>query len=129
MALPTDENIDLLLCDAVRRTPEGKLDLAGYFPIHQVKLDAGVPLPVAINMTFVFVIKDGEGRFKGTLRLFDPLDRELHTQDLEEFTKDAVAPHIIMLQINRIPIERSGNFTIVLEVGGQEYRRPVRIFQ
>ena len=45
MALPSDANIDLLLCDAVRRTPEGKLDLAGYFPIHEVKLDASAPLP------------------------------------------------------------------------------------
>jgi hypothetical protein len=129
MALPTDANIDLLLCDAVRRTPDGKLDIAGFFPVHEVKLDSNVPLPVAINITFVLVIKDGEGRFKGVFRLEDPLNRELHRQELEEFAKAATAPHVVMLQINRIPVERSGNFTVVLEIGGREYRRPVRIFQ
>lgn len=129
MVLPTDANVELVLCDTVRRTPDGKLDIAGYFPIHQVKLDPSVPLPVAINMTFVFVVKDGEGRFKGVFRLDDPLDHELHRSDLDEFTKTAAAPHVIMLQINRIPIERSGNFSVVLEIGGREFRRPMRIFQ
>jgi hypothetical protein len=129
MALPTDANIDLVLCDSVLRTRDGKLDIAGYFPIHQIKLDASVPLPAAFNITFAFIIKDGEGRFKGVFRLIDPLNRELHRQELEEFTKDAIAPHVIMLQINRIPVERSGNFTAVLEMGGQEYRRPIRVFQ
>lgn len=129
MALPTDANVDLLLCDAVRRNSEGKLDIAGYFPIHEVKLDASIALPVLINMTFVLVLKDGEGRFRAVFRLMDPLDRELHRQDIDEFEKPADAAHLIFLAINRIPIERSGNFTVVLEIGGQEYRRPVRIFQ
>ena len=33
MALPTDANVDLLFCDAVRQSADGKLDIAGYFPI------------------------------------------------------------------------------------------------
>jgi hypothetical protein len=129
MALPTDANVDLLLCDAVRQTAEGKLDIAGYFPVHQVKVAANAQLPVGINLTIVFVVKDGEGRFKAALRLLDPAERELHRQQLDEFTKDAVAPHVVMLTLNRIPVEQWGNFTFVLEIDGQEYRRPVQIFQ
>lgn len=129
MALPTDANIDFILCDMVRRNAEGKLDIAGYFPLHEVKLDASVPLPAACNLTFVFVVKDGDGRFHGSFRLLDPLGAELHRVPVEEFSKEARFPHMIMLQLNRIPVARAGSFTVVLEIDGQEFRRPVRIFQ
>ena len=129
MALPTDANIDLLICDAVRQTAEGKLDLAGYFPIPEVKIDAGAPLPVVVNLSFVFVLKDGEGQFRAVFRILDPLGAELHRYDIKEFQKPAGQPHLILLQINRIPIVRSGNYSILLEIEGQEYRRSVRIFQ
>ena len=129
MSLPTDANIDLILCDMVRRTAEGKLDIAGYFPVHEVKLDGSVPLPAACNLTFVFVVKDGDGHFRGTFRLLNPLGAELHRQAIEEFSKEARVPHVIMLLLNRIPVARAGSFTVVLEIDGQEFRRPVRIYQ
>jgi hypothetical protein len=129
MALPTDANIDFILCDMVRSTAEGKLDIAGYFPIREVKLDASVPLPAAVNLSFVFVLKDGAGRFRGAFRLLDPLRGELHRQAIDEFPKEAAVPHVIMFQLNRIPVTRSGNFTVVLEIDGQEFHRLVRIFQ
>lgn len=128
MPLPSDANVDLLICDAVRQNPDGKLDIAGYFPVREVKLDAA-PLPAAVNLTFVFVLKDGEGRFRATFRILDPLDAELHRVDIAEFAKPDGHAHLIMLQINRIPIVRAGNFTVLLEIEGQEYRRPVRIYQ
>ena len=129
MALPTDANIDLLICDAVRQTPDGKLDLAGYFPIPEVKLDSGVPLPAAVNLTFVYVLRDGDGQFRATFRILDPLGKELHRYDIKEFTKPHGQPHLILLQINRIPVAHSGNYAVLLEIAGQEYRRPVRIYQ
>ena len=129
MPLPTDANIDFLLCDAVRQNRDGKLDIAGYFPVPEVKLDPGAPLPAAINLTFVFVIKDGEGRFRGTFRIFDPLGKELHLQDLKEVVKPAGQPHLMMLAVTLIPIVNSGNFTISLELDGQRFDRSVRIFQ
>lgn len=129
MALPTDANIDFILCDVIRRNAEGKLDIAGYFPIHEVKLDPSVPLPAACNLTFAFVVKDGDGRFRASFRLLDPLGAELHQQPLDDFAKEARVPHVIMLLLNRIPVARAGNFTVVLEIDGQEFRRPVRIFQ
>ena len=129
MALPSDANVDFLLCDAVRQNPNGKLDLAGYFPVHEVKLDVGAKLPVEINLTFVFVLKEGEGRFSPVFRIIDPLDKELHNHPLPEFSKLAGAAHVMMLPVGRIPITVSGNFTVSLEFEGQHYRRSVRIFQ
>jgi hypothetical protein len=129
MALPTDANVDLLICDAVRQTPDGKLDLAGYFPIPEVKLDPGTPLPAVVNLTFVFVLKDGDGQFRARFRILDPLGAELHRYDVKEFSKPVGHPHLLLLQINRIPIARSGNYAVLLEIAGQEYRRSVRIYQ
>jgi hypothetical protein len=129
MALPTDANLDLLICDAVRQTADGKLDLAGFFPTSEVRLDPAAQFPVGVNLTFVFVFKDGDGQFRPTLRIVDPLGKELHKFEVPELKKEAGQAHILMLPVRQIPIAHSGNYAISLEIGGQTYRRPVRIFQ
>ncbi|HTW53246.1 MAG TPA: hypothetical protein VME45_15250 [Stellaceae bacterium] len=129
MALPSDANIDLLICDAVRQTPDGKLDLAGYFPVPEVKIDVAAKLPVAINLTFVFVLKDGDGRYRPSFRLFDPMGQELHRGESGEFVKLPGAPGMVLLQIARIPVAVAGNYAIVLRLGDGEYRRSFRVYQ
>jgi hypothetical protein len=129
MALPTDAKVDLLLCDAVRQNPNGKLDLAGYFPIAEVRVDPAAQLPVEINLTFVFVLKDGEGQFRPIFRIVDPLDKELHRYEAPEFKKLPDVAYVMMLPVTRIPITHSGKFEVSLEIDGQLYARAVRIFQ
>ena len=129
MALPTDAKVELLLCDGVRSNPDGKLDIAGLYPIAEVRLDPAANLPAALNLTFVFVLKDGDGRFSPIVRLVDPLGNELHKFDVPEFNKESGVAHVMMLPIGQIPIARSGNYVVSLEIGGQHYRRSVRIFQ
>jgi len=129
MPVPTDANVDLLVCDAVRQDPDGKFTLTGFFPTAEVKLDPAAPLPVALNLSFVFVLKDGDGRFHAIFRIVDPLGRELHRQEIPQFLKAAGQAHVLMLAVQRIPIGNSGNYSITLEIDGQPYRRSVRIFQ
>jgi hypothetical protein len=129
MALPTDANVALMICDAARQTPDGKLDLAGYYPTGEVKIDPAVELPVALNLTFVFILKDGEGRFRAKHRIIDPLGKELHNLDLPDCTKPAGTSHILFLPVAQIPIVNGGNYPIVLELDGQPYRRTIRIYQ
>ena len=129
MAVPSDANVELLLCDAVRQHSNGKLDLAGYFPVLEVRVDSSAPLPAAIDLTFVFVLKDGEGTFPAIFRIVDPLGEELHHHNIAKVDKTAGAPHVMMLPVTRIPTTRAGNFEISLEIAGERYRRQVRIFQ
>jgi uncharacterized protein DUF6941 len=127
--LPTDANVNLLICDAVRQKPDGKLDLAGFFPVPEIRVDPAAQLPGALNLTFVYVIKDGDGRFAGLFRIVDPLGKELHRQPLDEVYKPPGQHHLMMLAVERIPIVHAGNYTIILELDGQPYRRTIRIFQ
>ena len=129
MALPTDDNVDLLVCDAVRQSPDGKIDIAGLYPTREVKLDPAAKLPAAVNLTFVFVLKDGDGSFRAIHRIFDPLGAELHKFEIASFTKPAGQAHVMMLPVGQIPIARVGNYQVSLEISGQDYRRPVRIYQ
>jgi hypothetical protein len=129
MALPTDANVDLLLCDGVRPSPEGKLDVAGFYPTGEVRVDPTANLPVTINLTFVFVLKDGDGQFSPVFRIFDPLGKELHKFDVPEVNKPPGIAHVMMLPVGLIPIARAGNYAVSLEIAGQQYRRLVRIFQ
>lgn len=129
MALPSDANLDLLVCDGVRQTADGKLDLAGYFPTAEVRLDPAMQLPAALNLTFVFVLKDGDGQFRPVFRIADPLGKELHRFEMPEVRKVAGQAYVLMLPVAQIPVARSGNYAITLEIGGEGYRRSVRIFQ
>jgi hypothetical protein len=129
MTLPTDAKVDFLVCDAVRQDADGKLILAGFYPTAEVKLDPTARLPVALNLTFVFVLKDGDGQFRATLRVADPLGNELHRYDTPEFRKVAGQGHVMMMGVERIPITKSGNLAVSLEIGDQQYRRSVRVFQ
>lgn len=129
MAAPTDANVDFLVCDAVRQTPEGKFDLAGYFPTREVRLDPSTPLPVALNLTFVVVLKDGDGAFRPKVRIADPLGKELHAFEIPEFRKSADQAHVMMMPVERIPITNSGNYAVLVEISGQTYRRTVRVYQ
>jgi len=129
MALPADANVDFLVCDAVRQNAEGKLDLAGYFPTAEVRLDPAAKLPVALNLTFVVVLKDGDGAFRPTVRIADPLGKELHAFEVPEFTKLPGQAYVMMMPVERIPIAHSGAYAISFEISGQVYRRNVRIFQ
>ena len=129
MPLPTDANIDFLVCDAVRQTPDGKLDLGGLYPTAEVRLDPAAKLPVALNLTFVVVLKDGDGTLRPTVRIIDPLGKELHAFEISEFSKAAGQAHVMMMPIERIPIATAGAYVISIEISGQVYRRSVRIFQ
>ena len=129
MALPNDENVAFLICDAVRQGVDGKLDIAGYYPTGEVRVDPAVKLPVTLDLTFVFILKDGDGRFRGTMRIVDPLGKELLKFELPEIVKAAGAGHAMMLPIKQIPIGCSGNYAVSVELDGQIYQRLVRIFQ
>jgi len=129
MALPTDANIDFMICDAARQTPDGKLDIAGYYPTDEVKIDPAVKLPASLNLTFVFIMKDGEGRFRAKHRIIDPLGKELHNFDLPDFTKAHGTSHALFLPVAQIPIVNGGNYPVILELDGQAYRRTIRIYQ
>jgi hypothetical protein len=129
MALPADDNIDFLVCDGIRQTPDGKLDIAGYYPTFEVKIDPAAKLPVSLNLTFVFILKEGEGTFKATHRIIDPLGKELHRFDIPDVVKQAGLSHAVFLPVGQIPIVHSGHYPIILELAGQPYRRSVRIYQ
>jgi Family of unknown function (DUF6941) len=129
MALPADDKVAFLICDAVRQGADGKLDIAGYYPTGEVRVDPAAKLPATLDLTFVFILKDGDGRFRGIMRIVDPLGREVLRFDLPEIVKVADGGHAMMLPIKKIPVVSSGNFTVSIELDGQKYQRSVRIFQ
>ncbi|HVH78192.1 MAG TPA: hypothetical protein VM782_02280, partial [Stellaceae bacterium] len=121
--------IDFFVCDAVRERNGGMLDIAGCYPTREVKIDPAARLPAAVNLTFVFILKDGEGRFRPVLRIIDPLAKELHRFEMPELAKEAGKGHVMMLPVGQIPFAHSGNYVVSVEIDGQRYDRVVRIFQ
>src|SRR5579862_4681455 len=129
MALPTDANVDFLVCDEVQQEPDGKINLIGLYPTREVRIEAGVKLPATLNLAFVFVLQDGEGHFRPVFRLADPLGRELHKSAVPDIRKLAGTGHTVSMNITTIPIMNFGVYSAILEIEGQRFQRDVRIFQ
>ena len=129
MALPTDANVDFLVCDEVQQEPDGKVNLIGLYPTSEERIDSGVKLPVSLNLAFVFILKDGDGHFRPVFRLADPLGREMHKSSVPDIRKPAGTGHTVSMNITTIPIMNFGTYSAVLEIEGERFQRNVRIFQ
>jgi len=129
MTVPTDENVDFLVCDEVQQEPDGKLNLVGLYPTREVRIEAGLKLPVSLNLAFVFILKDGDGHFRPVFRLVDPLGREMHKSSVPDLRKPADVGHTVSMNITTIPIMNFGSYSAFLEIEGQQFQRNVRIFQ
>ena len=129
MALPTDAKVDLLVCDTIRQESDGKLNLFGLFPTGEVQIDPTAKPPFTLNLTFTFILKDGDGHFRTSLQILDPIGQELHKGDLPDIDKPGDKGHSLSATINAIPIKNFGHYSVILMLDGQPYRRTVRIFQ
>lgn len=129
MALPTDSNVDFLVCDTARQEPDGKITLTGFYPTGEIKIDPTARLPVGLNLTFVFVLKDGEGEFRGAFRLYDPLGKELTHNQLPDIKKVAGQGQTVWIGLDAIPVLALGNYAVALGVGDGQYRRNFRVMQ
>jgi hypothetical protein len=129
MPLPTDAKVEFLICDAARQNPDGKLDIAGFYPTGDVKLDATVRFPAPLNLTFIFVLRDGDGRYPGALRIVDPLGKDIQRFDLQDIEKLPGTGYAMILPVAQMPVSVSGHYGIVLEIDRQPYKRTVHIFQ
>lgn len=129
MALPTDGGVDVLVCDAVRQDPDGKLTLAGFYATGEIRIDPNAPLPVALNLAFVFVMRDGDGDFRLAFRLYDPLGKELTNNTLPNVRKPAGQGQVVYVTLNQIPVATLGNYAVELGIDDRRYRRTIRIGQ
>jgi hypothetical protein len=129
MALPTDANVDLLICDSAQHEPSGKINLTGLYPTPEIKIDPNAQLPAHLNLAFVFVLKDGDGDFPISVRIVDPLGKELFSQALPNIKKVVGQGYAVSLNLQAIPILKFGSYAVELGVGDQSFRRTMRVFQ
>lgn len=129
MALPTDANVDFLVCDEARQESDGKVNLLGFYPSGEIRLDPNSKLPATLNLGCVFVIRDGDGEFRASFRVADPLGKELANHTLPDIRKTPNQGYSLSLNVQAIPILNFGNYALELSVGDQRFRRTIRIFQ
>ncbi|HYM71714.1 MAG TPA: hypothetical protein VET89_01945 [Stellaceae bacterium] len=129
MALPTDENVDFLVCDVAQQRPDGKIDLTGFYPTGEIKVDPNAQLPASMNLAFVFVLKDGAGDFRVSFRLYDPLGKELTHNPLPNIKKPSDQGQTLWVNLGQIPVVNLGHYAVELAIDDQRYRRTIRIIQ
>lgn len=129
MALPTDGNVDLLVCDVARQDPDGKMSLIGFYATGEIRIDPNAQLPAELNLAFVFILKDGDGDFRLSFRLYDPLGKELTHNPLPNIRKPAGQGQVVFVNLNQIPVANLGSYAVELGIDDMRFRRTIRITQ
>lgn len=122
---PSDPNVWMLVTDAIRIEANGKLTLLGFFGGPTVNLLPDATLPASINLTFLFLLNDGEGTFNASLSIKPPTGTPaiIHQQMLDK-PNDV---HGIIVGLQPLIVPELGTYELVLSLDDRRYVRRLQI--
>jgi hypothetical protein len=124
MPSPTDANILLLLCDIARQEVGGKITLLGYWAGELVQIPQGTVFPTLINVSAVFLLRDGQGSFTAQVELIGPAGVTVPPTALPQVNKpDANINHALIVNFTPFQASGFGTYQIVLRLNGQAFTR------
>lgn len=114
------------MCEFARLEPDGKASLIGFFGSNKLAL-ATEHLPSSINLSFVFVVQDGEGVFKCTSEVFAPDGHKLGESELPHVDKKSDGVATVIMTAPNFPVVAYGRYEIRVHLDDRTYVRDVEI--
>ena len=93
---PSDASVQFLICESVREETGGKATLLGYMGGGTILVPRGTIFPVGIQLGMVFVLVDGEGKFRASLEAIGPNGVKLGETAMPDVMKSRGRNHMIM---------------------------------
>jgi hypothetical protein len=122
--LPRDENVWLLVADSVRAEPGGKMSLFGFIGTERIQIPATTPLPTALPVTFVFLLREGVGAFSAAFQVRDPEGNLVYSEALADAVKPSAREnHGIAVTMAPFVIPALGPYRLTLTLDGKRYKR------
>jgi hypothetical protein len=125
---PTDDKVWMLLADSIRMETANKLTIIGYLGEGDLNLLSPVTFPAAIPLGALFVLRDGEGTFKGRFQILDTRNNSIVDVPLaSDVVKLRGQPNNVIIAISALVITTLGDYTFILYLDQAQYRRVVHI--
>ena|ERR1700680_2447143 len=126
-SLPTDSKIDFLICENARPEQSGKVTLIGYMASAEIQLESNAHYPAGIGIAFLFVLRDGEGTFSGSIEMRAPNQAIIAVTPLPAVIKKAGEANIIINNVPALLLPMPGVYSIILMLDGASYTRTLKI--
>jgi hypothetical protein len=125
--LPRDEHVWFLVAQAIRSDGDGKMSLFGFLGTERVVI-ASATLPAVLPVTFMFLLREGEGSFAADFSIRDPGGRVVHREELPPAQKPlSTENHGIAVTMAPLVVSAFGTYRIILRLDGKKYRRDFTI--
>jgi hypothetical protein len=125
--LPRDEHVWFLVAQSIRNEGDGKMSLLGFFGTERIVI-ATATLPAVLPVTFIFLLREGEGSFAADFSIRDPSGQIVHEEDLPPAQKRfSTENHGIAVTIAPLVVPAFGIYRIILRLDGKRYKRAFTI--
>ena len=122
--LPRDENVWLLVADSARAEAGGKMSLFGFYGTERIQIQDSIALPSALPLVFVFLLREGVGRFLATFQIRDPNGELVHSENLAPVMKPSARDnHGVAVTLAPFQIPSLGSYKLTLTLDGKRYKR------
>src|SRR6266567_67544 len=124
--LPTREQVIFVPCDDVRQEIGNKFSFMGVYTGFDILFPKEVPQEIIFPIALVFWLTAGEGRFRYSIKVYDPNGAEVvnnPTETLDKKTNEA-AMLAVKIAIKMISL---GKYRIVLDLDGTQFERSLNI--
>src|ERR1700733_13771854 len=125
--LPRDEQLWFLVAQSVRNEGDGRMSLLGFFGTERITL-ATATLPATLPVTFIFLLREGEGSFAADFAIRDPDGQIVYEEDLPPAQKPlSTENHGIAVTMAPLVVPAFGTYRITLRLDGKRYKRDFTI--
>lgn len=115
-------SILVLLCDSARREQTGKYTLTGYYGGDQILIAPGGPTPPVFPLSFVVVVKGGQGTFSATFNLYAPTPAApIVSHKFPDLIKKPEGNHVYVLNFLTFAAPEFGEYRLSLRIGDKEF--------
>jgi hypothetical protein len=125
MTLPTQENLDFIICEEIRQEYGNKLSLLGVFGggigIDTAKSSGSTNTYAIPSLSFYFNFRDGEGTFKADIKILDPDNEIILEDDAGELTKQPSASMCFYLSCRPFIFKKVGEYVAQLTLNETRY--------
>ena len=116
------------MCETAREESGGKVSILGYVAGDEIMLPSDIKFPAGFSFAFVFVLKDGSGKFKPTFEIRDSSGNNIiPLQPLSELVKPLGKAANILVNIPMLVVPSFGTYSITMSIEGVSYTRKLTI--
>jgi hypothetical protein len=123
---PSDTEINLVIADDVRQEVNNKISILGYYIGNTMHLKDVGP-SIAVPLTFMVILLEGEGTFKFKMDFFSPSGNPIFQGPEADVVKEPGKASVSIAKFGNFPAGVVGKYRIDVYLDGKKYSRELTV--